>query len=133
MLAFLRAMAGRVRHLYRTRNSSAFVAHLRKTGVTVGEDVIFHSPRTTFVDPTRPYLIRIGSHVRITHGVTILTHGYDWFVLRNLRRRAYGSAGEVTIGNNVFIGMNALLLKGVSIGDNTIVAAGSHSRSYRCE
>lgn len=125
MLAFIRAMAGQVRHLYRTRNSSSFIRYLRKTGVTVGEQVYFRSPRTTFIDPTRPYLIRIGSRVRITHGVTILTHGYDWFVLRNLRRKAYGSAGEVNIGNNVFIGMNAIILKGASIGDDTIVAAGS--------
>ncbi|WP_306547303.1 acyltransferase [Desulfobulbus sp.] len=124
-LPFIRAVVGQIRHLFRTRNSLSFIRNLRKTGVPIGEDVIFHSPRTTFVDPTRPYLIRIGSHVRITHGVTILTHGYDWFVLRNLRRRAYGSAGEVDFGNNVFIGMNALILKGVSIGDDTIVAAGS--------
>lgn len=31
----------------------------------------------------------------------------------------------VRIGNNVFLGMNTIVLKGVSIGDNSIVAAGS--------
>ncbi len=31
----------------------------------------------------------------------------------------------VKIGNNVWIGMNAVVLKGVTIGDNSIVAAGS--------
>ena len=31
----------------------------------------------------------------------------------------------VTIGNNVWIGMNSLILKGVSIGDGSIIAAGS--------
>ncbi len=31
----------------------------------------------------------------------------------------------VIIGNNVWIGMNATILKGVTIGDNSVVAAGS--------
>jgi acetyltransferase-like isoleucine patch superfamily enzyme len=31
----------------------------------------------------------------------------------------------VVIGNNVWIGMNATILKGVTIGDNSVVAAGS--------
>jgi acetyltransferase-like isoleucine patch superfamily enzyme len=31
----------------------------------------------------------------------------------------------VKIGNNVFLGMNVLVLKGVTIGDNSIIAAGS--------
>jgi len=31
----------------------------------------------------------------------------------------------VRIGNNVFIGMDSIILKGVSIGDNSIVGAGS--------
>tara|TARA_B110000503_G_scaffold72285_1_gene111814 strand:- start:1009 stop:1188 length:180 start_codon:yes stop_codon:yes gene_type:complete len=29
------------------------------------------------------------------------------------------------IGNNVWIGLNSIILKGVSVGDNTIIAAGS--------
>jgi len=31
----------------------------------------------------------------------------------------------VKIGNNVWIGMNAIILKGVTIGDNSVVAAGA--------
>lgn len=31
----------------------------------------------------------------------------------------------VKIGNNVWIGMNAVILKGVTVGDNSVVAAGS--------
>ena len=31
----------------------------------------------------------------------------------------------VSIGNNVWLGMNVIVLKGVSIGDNTIIGAGS--------
>ena len=35
------------------------------------------------------------------------------------------SVGEIKIGNNVFIGVNAIILPGVTIGDNSINAAGS--------
>lgn len=31
----------------------------------------------------------------------------------------------VTIGSNVFIGLNVIILKGVTIGDNSVIAAGS--------
>ena len=33
--------------------------------------------------------------------------------------------GKVKIGNNVYIGNNALIMPGVSIGNNVLVAAGS--------
>lgn len=35
------------------------------------------------------------------------------------------AGGRVTIGDNVFLGMNAIVLKGVTIGSNVIVGAGS--------
>ncbi|GGD73890.1 acyltransferase [Lacimicrobium alkaliphilum] len=44
------------------------------------------------------------------------------------RRRAAGEAGEaapVSIGNDVWLGMNTLILKGAKIGDNVVIAANS--------
>jgi acetyltransferase-like isoleucine patch superfamily enzyme len=32
---------------------------------------------------------------------------------------------DVNIGKNVFVGLNVIILKGVSIGDNSMIAAGS--------
>lgn len=55
----------------------------------------------------------------------ILTHGYDWSVLKGKYGEVLGSAGKVTIGDNCFIGMNTVILKGTSIGKNTIIGAGS--------
>lgn len=109
-------------------SSEAFVSYLRKLGVQIGEDVHFYGPDHTWVDVTCPWLITIGNHVRITHGVIILTHDYSWYVLKNLPGdpgRVLGAQSPVSIGNNVFIGMNAVITRGVSIGDNVIIGAGS--------
>ncbi len=106
-------------------DSETFVKYLRSLGVEVGNRTIFYDPRSNCVDVTRPWLLTIGDDVKITRGVTILTHGYDWSALARKYDVVLGSSGAVTIGDNVFIGMNALILKGVAIGSNTIVAAGS--------
>lgn len=109
-------------------SSEAYVSHLRKAGMQIGEDVYFYAPSHTLIDETRPWLISIGDHVRITHGVIILTHDYSWYVLKNLPEepgRVLGGESPVTIGSNVFIGMNAVIARGVTVGDNVIIGAGS--------
>ena len=42
-----------------------------------------------------------------------------------LERSKIGKIGEITLGNNVWIGNSVIILKNVKIGDNSIVAAGS--------
>jgi acetyltransferase-like isoleucine patch superfamily enzyme len=44
---------------------------------------------------------------------------------RNRPPRPKLKTAPVKIGDNVWIGMNAVILKGVTIGDNSVVAAGS--------
>lgn len=112
--------------LYRERSTSkSYINYLRRKGVRVGEDSFFFSPKTTEVDVTRPWLISIGNDVQIARGVLILTHGYDWSVLRGKYGDILGSSGKVTIGNNVFIGANTTILKGSRVGNNVIIGAGS--------
>ena len=105
--------------------SEVMVARLRKKGMRIGERTRFFSPQSCVIDGTRPWLIEIGDDVQITHGVTILTHGYDWSVMKGVYGEILGSAGKVTIGNNVFIGMHSTILKGVTVGNNVIIGAGS--------
>lgn len=106
-------------------SSEAYIKHLRNIGMKIGDNVTIYSPRNTIIDEQKPYLIDIGDNVKITEGVIILTHGYDWAVLKNIYGAVLGSAGKVKIGNNVFIGMNTLILKDVEIGDNVVIGAGS--------
>lgn len=105
--------------------SESYISYLKKIGVTIGERTTIFDPRSTIIDETRPWMIKIGNDVQITAGVTILTHGYDWSVLKGVYGEVLGSSGEVYIGNNVFIGMHSTILKGVHIGNNVIIGASS--------
>ena len=110
-------------------SSEKYVMHLRKVGIHVGEDVTIYAPTKTFIDEQYPWMISIGSHVRITEGVKILTHDYSWSVLKLAhtpnKGAIFGASGEVYIGNNVFIGMNSIITRNVRIEDNVIIGAGS--------
>ena len=86
---------------------------------------LFAWPSAVLIDLTRPWLVEIGENVQITIGVKILTHGYDWSVIKGKKGKVLGSAGKVTIGDNCFIGMNTIILKGTNVGSNTIIGAGS--------
>lgn len=106
-------------------NSNTYIKWMKKSGARVGERTTVFSPRHTTIDMTRPWLIDIGNDVQITEGVVILTHGYDWSVLKGDYGEVLGSAGKVLIGNNVFVGMHSTILKGVHIGNNVIIGANS--------
>lgn len=106
-------------------DSKLYITYLRKIGMKVGDNTTIYVPTKTSIDTTRPWLIDIGDNVKITEGVTILTHGFDWSVLKGVYGDVLGSSGGVKIGNNVFIGMKSTILKGVHIGNNVIIGANS--------
>src|SRR5690606_1089514 len=72
---------------------------------------------------SEPYLITIGDHVQITDDVKFFCHGAGW-VFR-LELPDFDFFGKIVVGNNVYIGNNALIMPGVTIGDNSIIAAGA--------
>lgn len=102
-----------------------YVAWLRSQGMCIGEHVHLYSPWTIKIDTQRPWMIEIGNNVHITADCSILQHDYSWAVLQHMTGEVLGSCGKVRIGNNVFIGQKALILKGADIGDNVIIGAGS--------
>ena len=122
----LKSMKIRIKHKIKTMTGRNDLNpdYLRSIGCKIGKRVAFFG-NTITIDTTRPWLIEIGDDVRITRGVTILTHGYDLAVVRNAYDYTVGSSGKVKIGNNVFIGVESTILKGVTIGNNVIIGAGS--------
>ncbi|MBQ6486710.1 acyltransferase [Candidatus Saccharibacteria bacterium] len=114
------------KYLKMVRGSKSYINYLKKIGCTIGDDVIIYRPLSSVViDETRPWLIEIGNHVRITSGVTILTHDYSWSVLKVLNGEILGAAKKVKIGDNVFIGVKSTIMGGVSIGNNVVIGANS--------
>lgn len=106
-------------------NSSAYIKHLRKIGVKVGKNVVIYSPYKTDIDEQNPHMLTIGDNVKILSGVTILTHDFSWCVTSGIDGYISGAVSEVNIGNNVFLARHATIMRGVTIGDNVIIGAGS--------
>ena len=92
------------------------VEELRKRGAIIGYDVQLW---TSKIDKNHGYLLEIGNHVTISDARILL---HDASTKRSL---GYSKIGKVKIGNNVFIGADAIILPGVHIGDNVIVGAGT--------
>ncbi len=74
--------------------------------------------------------ITLGSNVNIGAGCLILDsnmHSTDWRVRSNrlLDSSRNATKAPITIMNNVFIGARCIICKGVTIGENTMIAAGS--------
>ena len=65
----------------------------------------------------------IGSNVMMGPNVAIYTASHP--IHPEARKTGFESGHSITIGDNVWIGGNACVLAGVSIGDNTVIAAGS--------
>ncbi|MBR2840598.1 MAG: acyltransferase [Bacilli bacterium] len=114
------------RLLYRNKcDSKHYIKYLRSKGVKVGDDTYFFSPRSTYVDTANGIFIEIGEKCKITKGVNILAHDYSYSVLRPVYHDIPKKAGKTVIGNNVFIGINSIILLNAKIGNNVIIGAGS--------
>lgn len=91
----------------------------RRAGVQMGEGNIIY---TRFWS-SEPYLITIGNHCQIVGGGRMFTHGGSAAVRDQYPD--FDVFGKVTLGDYVYVGYNAMIMPGVTIGDHVIVAAGS--------
>jgi acetyltransferase-like isoleucine patch superfamily enzyme len=103
-------------------SSEDFIEHLRRNvGIfAIGEhchvnhDAVFTDPR----------YVRLGNNVCLSSCKLV---GHDAVI--SVLGRAYDvrldSVGKIDIKDNVFVGMGAILLPGITIGPNAVVAAGA--------
>lgn len=92
-------------------------------GLIIGKDCYIHS-RIDF--GSEPYLITIGDHVRITSGVRFVTHdGGVWSLRCQKEFSNLDVVGPIKIGNNVHIGINAIIMPNVTVGDNVVIGCGA--------
>ena len=90
----------------------------RYIGVTIGYNNLIGKNHWS----SEPYLISVGSHCQLTD-CRIFTHGGAQ-PIRDIHPN-FDCFGKVTIGDYVYIGSNSLVMPGVTIGNNVLVAAGS--------
>ena len=98
-------------------------SYVRYLGVKVGKNVHFYSVKPGMFS-TEPWLITIGDNVHITSGCQFITHDGGTLVLRKYDP-SLELTSPITIGNDVYIGMNTMIFPGVTVGDNVVVGAGS--------
>ncbi|MBR5156069.1 MAG: acyltransferase [Clostridia bacterium] len=91
---------------------------LVKRGLKVGKN--FSRQQGCFIDPCHCWLISIGNNVTFSIRVTVLAHDAS-----TKGAVGYTKIGLVDIKDNVFVGANATILAGVTIGENSVVGAGS--------
>lgn len=73
---------------------------------------------------TEPWIITLGENVYITDGVKFITHDGGTLLFRH-QIPDLEITKPISVGNNVYIGNDVILLPGVNIGDNVIIGAGS--------
>lgn len=105
--------------------SELYINYLKNLGVCIGKGTVIFNPGSVTIDSSRPILVQIGNYCKITQGVIVLGHDYSRSVLRRAYGEVIGEAKKTIIGDNVFIGVNSIILMGTKIGDNCIIAAGS--------
>lgn len=87
--------------------------------IEVGEN-FFANYNLTILDVGK---VTIGANAQIAPNVSIYTAGHP--IHPKSRNTGYEYGIPITIGNNVWIGGNVVILPGVTIGNNVIIGAGS--------
>lgn len=93
---------------------------LRARGVKVGKGCRIYTADFS----TEPYLVELGDRVGVAGGVKFLTHDGSARMLE-ARRPRIQSFGRIVVGDDAFIGENAIILPGTTIGPRSIVGAGA--------
>ena len=94
------------------------VEYLRTKGMSIGENCRIFCDIST----AESYLVEIGNNVTISGDVSLITHDSS---IQKALPDVTDVFGKIKIGNNCFIGIGSTIMYGVTLADNSIVAAGS--------
>lgn len=93
--------------------------YARHIGVRIGKNNFISTRNWS----SEPYLITIGNNCQITSNVYIHTHGGGQAIRHHCPD--FDAYGKVVINDWCYIGANSHIMPGVSIGEGSLVAAGS--------
>lgn len=97
------------------------VAYARKKGVKVGDNCLIYIKNWG----SEPFLVTIGDHVTVTSGVKFITHDGSTCLVKDVQGKRYQRFAPIQVGSHVFIGVNTIIMPGVTIGSNVVIGAGS--------
>jgi len=101
-------------------NHRCFISAARNAEIVIGNESGFSA---TIISASEH--IQIGSHVLCGGNCTICDNDRHPIYLNDRRKNMPGQSEPIIIEDDVFLGMNTVILKGVKIGNGTIVAANS--------
>lgn len=94
-----------------------------KAGLNAGKGVEIVG-RSNF--GSEPYLITLEDYVRVSFGVTFITHDGGTWVFRDLPKyQKVFKYGRIHVGERTFIGCKSIIMPGVTIGKRCVIGAGS--------
>ena len=98
--------------------------YLVTQGAEIGEGTRLNCKVSAF--GTEPYLISIGENCLFAGDIHLITHDGGVKVLNSLDYfdgKRMDKLGKIVIGNNVYLGYGAMVMPGVTIGDNCVIGA----------
>ncbi|GAB1264216.1 hypothetical protein NBRC116493_10680 [Aurantivibrio infirmus] len=95
-----------------------YIRSLEKKGLTLGKEINIHED--CYLDPGHCYLITIDDFCTLAPNTTLLAHDASTAFLLG-----YTKIAKIHIKTKSFIGQGSTVLPGVTIGPNSVVAAGS--------
>ncbi|MCI9136024.1 MAG: acyltransferase [Lachnospiraceae bacterium] len=99
--------------------------YVRDSGIKFsggGQIALYGNPYKIF--GSDPYMITLGDNVHITSGVRFITHDGGTLILRK-EVPDLEITKPIKVGNDVYFGVNSIIMPGVTIGNRCIVAAGA--------
>ncbi len=99
-----------------------FIKRLRKQGARVGKFVQIVDKGKFLYEPWCANLIEIGDEVVIAAGVRLVSHDSSYANIFGTTPTKYGA---IVIEKKAYIGVNAVILPGVIIGESSLVGAGT--------
>lgn len=108
-----------------------YALYLKRSGVLINGTPKYIDPSVWFDGKDYSYIV-LENNITISKNVQLLTHDYSITTMSAALGKviARGDGERYTlkpihIGNNVFVGLGCIILPGTTIGDNTIIGAGS--------